>query len=421
MKLRVYKSIFYTSIIMLWSQFLIAQPKSLPPFGKELNAPVKLRINDARSDFKINAIKLELAKLQFLVKDMEVKIAPQIANIEKHLENAFADLDQHVVIIDGPDFPRRDRDIETDIQASEKVRTILKTYSVGSNDKLAINNQYGKVVIHTWAKKEIKVEVEIKAYESSDKKAQELLDAVTIAEARQGDLISFKTSFNKSNMNWWSRTKNGNEEKRGVQVNYTVYMPSKNPLDITNRYGSTTLPDFEGPLNISSSYGSLTAEKLANPANRIKVSYGSATVESFSTGVLDVSYGSLKLANADKLTSDIRYSSAKIGSLTNSGKIDVAYGSCRIEELNKNVQNLIINSSYSGLTMGIDETANFNFDVTVSYAGFNYNDAKINITRKTPDENAKGYNPTKNYIGTYGKGSDSKIVIKCNYGGVKFL
>ena len=222
-------------------------------------------------------------------------------------------------------------------------------------------------------------------------------------------------------MNWWSRTKNGNEEKRGVQVNYTVYMPSKNPLDINNRYGSTTLPDFEGPLNISSSYGSLTAEKLANPANRIKVSYGSATIESFSTGVLDVSYGSLKLANADKLTADIRYSSAKIGSLTNSGKIDVAYGSCRIEEMNKNVQNLIINSSYSGLTMGIDETANFNFDVTVSYAGFNYNDAKVNITRKTPDENAKGFNPTKNYVGTYGKGSDSKIVIKSNYGGVKFL
>ena len=89
--------------------------------------------------------------------------------------------------------------------------------------------------------------------------------------------------------------------------------------------------------------------------------------------------------------------------------------------MNKNVQNLIINSSYSGLTMGIDETANFNFDVTVSYAGFNYNDAKVNITRKTPDENAKGFNPTKNYIGTYGKGSDSKIVIKSNYGGVKFL
>ena len=421
MKLRVYKSIFYTLIIMLWSQFLIAQPKSLPPFVVELSAPDKPRTNDARSDVKINAIELELANLQFVVKDMGVKIAPRIASIEKHLEKAFADLDQHIVIIDGPDFPHRDRDIKTDVQASEKIKTILKTYPVDSKDKLAINNQYGKVIINTWAKKEIKVEVEIKAYESSDKKAQELLDAVTIAEVRQGDLISYKTSFNKSNMNWWSRTKNGNEEKRGVQVNYTVYMPSKNPLDINNRYGSTKLPDFEGPLNISSSYGSLTAEKLANPANRVKVSYGSATIESFSTGALDVSYGSLKLANADKLTADIRYSSAKIGSLTNSGKIDVAYGSCRIEEMNKNVQNLIINSSYSGLTMGIDETANFNFDVTVSYAGFNYNDAKVNITRKTPDENAKGFNPTKNYIGTYGKGSDSKIVIKSNYGGVKFL
>ena len=307
------------------------------------------------------------------------------------------------------------------VQASEKVKTMSKTYAADANDKLSISNQYGKVVVNTWGKKEFRIDIEIKSYESSDSKAQEQLDAVSISESKQGDLVSFKTNIDKKNISWWSRTKNGKEEKRGVQINYVVYMPVKNPLDITNRYGSTILPDLDGPLSINSSYGSLTTQTLNNPANRVKVSYGSASIEGYSSGMLDVSYGSLKLANADKLSADIRYSSAKIGKLTSGGNLDLAYGDCKVESVDKSIRSLVINSSYSGLTMRIDEAANFNFDVTVSYAGFNFNDDKVNITSRTPDENAKGWNPTKNYKGVYGKGSDSRVIIKSNYGGVKFL
>jgi hypothetical protein len=198
-------------------------------------------------------------------------------------------------------------------------------------------------------------------------------------------------------------------------------MPAKNPLDISNRYGSTELPNFEGPLNIVSSYGSFNAQNLENPANRVKISYGSADIERYSSGMLDVSYGSLRLTNADKLNADVRYSSAKIGRLSSGGNLDISYGDCKLETMDKSVKSLVINSAYSGVTMGIDDAANFNFDVTVSYAGFKFNDDKVNITSKSPDENAKGYNPTKNYKGTYGKGSDSRVIIKSNYGGVKFL
>ncbi|MBC7743860.1 MAG: hypothetical protein H7096_02020 [Flavobacterium sp.] len=421
MKLKVYKTIIFIAAL-LFNQHLLAQ---------DLRPPLQEQSNKIKSEKRLNVlpefnnelkgIYIKLPNIDLLLKNLEFNIEPVIAGLEQNLENVLSQIDFDIVVTDDQNLPDLNTDGKNYVQASEKVKNLSKSYSVDSKDKLAINNQYGKVVINTWKKNEIKVEVEIKAYESSDSKAQDLLNAVSIAESRQGDVISYKTNINKSSMNWWSRTKNGNEEKRGVQVNYTVYMPSVNPLDLTNKYGSTTLSDFEGPVNINSSYGSLAAQNLSNPANRIKISYGSAALKSFSSGVLDVSYGSLKLDNADKMSADIRYSSAKIGRLTSSGKIDVAYGSCRIEEMDKNVKNLVINSSYSGLTIGIDESANFNFDVTVSYAGFNFNDDKVNITNQTPDENVKGFNPTKNYVGTYGKGSDARIIIKSNYGGVKFL
>jgi len=427
MKHNLYKSMLSMAIVLLMSQPLLAQSGETKPVIPEIPAAPKTKFIDSDiciegklADINLKNLDAKLAQLDKTLDGLEGKIAPKIALIENEIARAFEDIDIRVTIPENFSQP----DPESDkgyVQAAEKTKTLSKTYSVDSKDKLAISNQYGRVQVHTWAKKEIKVDVEIKSFESSDSKAQEQLDAVSISESRQGDLISFKTNIDRKNMNWWSRTKNGKEEKRGVQVNYVIYMPAKSPLDVTNRYGSTILPDFSGPLNINSSYGSFAAGDLDNAANRVKVSYGSANIESFSSGTLDVSYGSLRLVNADKLNADIRYSNAKIGRLTSGGNLDLSYGGVKIEAMDKNVRNLTINSAYSGVTMGIDEAANFNFDVTVSYAGFNFDDDKVNITSKTPDDNAKGFNPTKNYKGTYGKGSDSRVIIKSNYGGVKFL
>ncbi len=309
------------------------------------------------------------------------------------------------------------------IGTEEKTRIISKTYSVDGNDKLAISNQYGKVAVHTWAKNEIKVDVEIKAFESTESSAQTLLESVTITDTREGDLINFKTSFAKTSMNFWSRVRNGKEERRGVQVNYVIYMPSKNPLDINNQYGGIILPDFSGPVNINSSYGGFSAGKLDNPANQVKVSYGTASLEDYLNGNLAVSYGTLNLASASKVNATIKYSGARITKLTNGGTFDLSYsGGFKIDNVDKNVKNLVINSSYSGVTLGIDENADFNFDVTVSYAGFNYNNDKINLVNQLSEAGkTKAWNPTKNYKGSMGKGSDSRIIIKSNYGGVKFL
>ncbi|MHB1179938.1 MAG: hypothetical protein ACYCZO_16620, partial [Daejeonella sp.] len=309
------------------------------------------------------------------------------------------------------------------VGTSEKIRIISKTYAVDGNDKLAISNQYGKVAVHVWAKNEIRVDVEIKAFESTESSAQMLLESVTVTDTRQGDLINFKTSFGKTSMNFWSKVRNGKEERRGVQVNYVIYMPSKNPLDINNRYGGTTLPDFSGPVNINSSYGGFSGGKLDNPANQVKVSYGTASLEDYSNGNLAVSYGLLNLASASKLNAIIKYSGARITKLTNGGTFDLSYsGGFKIDNVDKNVKNLVINSSYSGVTLGIDENADFDFDVTVSYAGFNYNNDKINLVNQLTDVGkTKVWNPTKNYKGSMGKGSDSRIIIKSNYGGVSFL
>lgn len=347
-------------------------------------------------------------------------VAEEVGREVENIEREVGDLE---IIISNKQDPEHPEPKKEYVGTVEKTRTISKTYAVGKNDKLAINNQYGKVTVHTWTKSEIKVDVQVKAFEATESDAANLLETVTVTDTRQNDLISFKTTFEKQTMNFWSRIKNGKEERRGVQVNYEVYMPAKNALDITNRYGSTVVPDFEGPVNINSTYGAFSSGKLDNPANQVKVSYGTANMGDYTNGNLMVSYGSLKLANADKVNATIKYAGANIASLTNGGTFDLNYsGGLKINEVNRNVRNLVINSTYSGVTLGIDDSANIDFDVTVSYGGFNYNNQKASLVNQlTAEGKDKSWSPTKNYKGSIGKGSDSRIIIKSSYGSVKFL
>lgn len=419
MKHNRFKKVWLLAVCFLFGNVAYGQSEVKADKNTTIRIDTRNISNEISNLFK--TVVVEIKKIDF--EKVGVAIGTLADEVGREVENIEREVGDIEIIINGRHDTEHPEPHEGYIGTAEKSRIISKTYSVDKNDKLAINNQFGRVVIHTWAKNEIKVDVEVKAFESSDSEAAQLLETVNITDTRSNDVISFKTTFEKSSMNVWSRVKNGKEERRGVQVNYEIYMPAKNALDITNRYGSTVVPDFDGPINISSSYGSLTSGKLDNPANQVKVSYGSATMSDYTNGNLAISYGSLKLLNADKVNATIKYSSAKITNLFHGGNFELSYaGGFRIDEVDKNVKNLNINSSYSGVTLGIDENADFNFDVTVSYAGFNYDNQKMNLVNQLVDPGkAKAWSPTKNYKGSMGKGSDSKIIIKSNYGGVKFL
>jgi hypothetical protein len=411
MKHNIFKKLAFLAFSLLLAQVAVGQSGEMGRKQKTVHIDTRGISKDISNVFR--TVALEINKIDF------EKVGNAVASVADQIGHEVGDID---IIIDKRDDPGREES-DYSVETAEKSRIISKSYSVNRNDKLAINNQYGKVGVQVWNKNEIKVDVEIKAFEATDHGAQELLDKVKITDLRQNNLISFKTDIERSKMNIWTRIRNGKEERRGVQINYLIYMPAKNALDISNRYGSTNLPDFTGPVNIISSYGSFTAGKLDNPANQVKISYGSANIDEYANGNLNVSYGGLKLSRAEKINATIKYSSAKIAKLTRGGDFELSYASgFKIDDVDKNVKTLNINSSFSGLTLGIDENADFNFDVTVSYAGFNYDNQKMNLVNQISDAGkTKSWNPTKNYKGSMGRGSDSKIIIKSSYGGVKFL
>lgn len=305
---------------------------------------------------------------------------------------------------------------------NEKVKNYSKSYPMDANDKLSIDNKFGKVVINTWNKNEVRVEVQIKSYADNDATAQKMIDAINISDSKSGDQISFRTNFGEgSNHSIWDLFNTQNDHHK-AEVNYTVYMPSHNNLEIDNRYGATQVPDFDGKVSIDCAYGSFDGGSLMHQDNAIHVRYGSARIQGLSSSEVSVSYGSLDLGSADKLNGELRYSSAHIGKLKNTANIDASYaGDIRIESLDRNFSSFSYNGRYSGLKIGVENATNANFDITVRYGDFNYGDVPIEITEKTPSDDSKGWKPTKNYKGHIGRGSSDKVInISTSFGGVKF-
>jgi hypothetical protein len=307
------------------------------------------------------------------------------------------------------------------VRVTDKYKSYSKTYPIVGNDRIKLNNQYGKIQVNTWDRHEVKVDVQIKAEAEDDATAQKLLDGVQIRDSKDGDDVNFHTEIERvgSSFKLWDF---GNNKKHKVEINYTVYMPAHTDLNVEDSYGAIELPDLSGKVKISCSYGSVSAQSLSNPSNEIEGSYGSLKTGMVNGTRLDYSYGSVSMDGCNNLKADLSYGSFKIGKLTGSGEFDISYvGGFKIDELGDSFKKLKVDASYSSVSVGVPGSGNFSFDITTTYGGFDYNDGKATITSKNPPDGTKHIGPTRNYKGYFGKsGADALVNIHTSYGGVSF-
>ena len=306
--------------------------------------------------------------------------------------------------------------LQDDNDADKQVKTYSKSYTVDAGTRLDINNRYGKVTVNTWSKNEFKVDVQIQVTADKANDTKKFIDRISINDSKQGQTVSFKTNIDSQSDLFGSKT-----SSRKIEINYVIYMPAQNALNITNKYGNVELPDLDGKLVINCAYGDLQAKSLTNPGNQIKVSYGDARIASLKATDLDISYGSLVLGSVDKLNADVKYSSAKIGRISTSGILNVKYGTgVQISNLDENMKNLLVNSKYSNIKLGLDDDEDADFDVTVHYGSFNYGNHPVNISKAENAED-KHFNPTKTFKGRVGKGNVARVInINSSYSSVKF-
>lgn len=359
-------------------------------------------------------------------------------------------------------------------------RIISKTFSVDRSDKVNLSNQFGSIIIKTWDRKEVKIDIAVRANGSNDKDSQKLIDEVNISIDKTGDVISCKTLIEKSH--GWGRSKN-----RDVKVEYVIYMPATNALTLSQEFGNVTMGDFSGPLSAKVEYGNFTAGNLAGTNNFISVAYGKTNIAEINRAVikheygagvvlgsvgtldLDVEYvnvnitnikgdavikqeygGGLTLGGVNNLDLDVQYATVNIGTIRGNATIKQEYNSIKIGSVGK----LNINAEYTGVTVGTlrgDGSFRLSYNnlnineiglgckaltVDAEYVdmGFNFNAAynadfivsreygsfKYGSNVRARVESDEDDSSTKRYYGRIGNGGTAAIRIKTEYGSVVF-
>ena len=306
-------------------------------------------------------------------------------------------------------------------------KEVSETYDVGQNDELEISNRFGNVTINTWNQRKVAVNVNIEAWGKSEDKVKEILERISIEHGKSGNTISFETQISSKGWN------NMNGDKQGYKINYTVNMPDNMKMDLSNKYGRISMPDFKGELDLSVAYGKVHTGELLGPDNDISVKYSggssfkaisngnvylrySSGVEIGKVGNIELSdrYGGLTIDEAEKVEADIAYTSLKIGTLHKALIVESDYSSGKIENVKAGFEELRIDTSYGSYSVGFDSNANFDFEVESRYGGFKNRLSNVELKR----EYIRG--TSSEHEGHRGKSGKGVVKAKASYGSIEF-
>lgn len=254
-------------------------------------------------------------------------------------------------------------EISQDGDDASRVKNISKTFPADQTDKISLTNEYGSMVIKVWDKREVKIDVSIRAFASSDKDAQSMIDQVDVNVGKSGDQIFCKSSIGRSSGGWSLRNK-----RREVKVDYVVYMPASNPLSLSQEYGNVNIDSFSGPLSAKLEYGNFTAGNLSGTNNYISVQYGKTNIEELNKATIKQEYGAgLIIGTVRELDLNAEYAGVTINTIKGDAIIKQQYGAGlkigTVNNLNLNVEyagvnlntvkgNAVIRQEYSSLTIG---------------------------------------------------------------------
>lgn len=265
-----------------------------------------------------------------------------------------------------------------------KSKSVNKSYNVSSSDKLNIQNSFGKVEVHTWNKNEIKVDVSVEVSANTNELAQKILDKISVVDVQSGKEISFKTSVNNIN--------NSKGEKSSMSIDYSIYMPATNSLQIKNEFGATTIPDFRGEVDLTSKFGSLTTGNLPN-VKSIDVEFGKANFQNITDGAVSV-----------------KYSKAEFTKLSGKVKLNLEFCSAVKISLDNSLTGLDLKASYSTVNLKPSSDLGASYTISTSFGSLK-NRTAVKFGSDDDGRDGRGPKFDFNYSGKSGNGN---VQIKVN-------
>jgi hypothetical protein len=295
-------------------------------------------------------------------------------------------------------------------------KTISREFTTNANGATALYNRYGKVNVNTWNNKSVKIDITIIVNTNDQRSADRVFDKIKINFTNTIGYVKAETVIEEIKAGGWGA------DCRDFKINYEVWMPIGNQLDLKNKYGNTYVSELNGKLLADIKYGDLFTEAINNDAE-IMLGYGKCSLAKVKNLSAQVSYGGISVSEADDIQIDSKYSEFnvekagnirftskyddfKLGTvddlkvqtkyanlrvqnarssmitaqytdikLENVGEYfdaDLSYGGLKINQLARSFREVSIVGKYSNVELNVERGAAFRFDTDVSYAGARY-------------------------------------------------
>lgn len=283
-------------------------------------------------------------------------------------------------------------------------KKMLLNFSAPKGTNIDLYNKYGTIIINTWQKDSVVVEVVVEAKGKHKSDAQRILERVEVTHQQFRDNITVETEFgNNENevIEWvkslWQSAKNLVLDENNLQVNYTIYMPESANLLIENKFGDIVFGgDIYGDLDINLLHGNLKAEYIEGKTF-MSMSFSKVSIDFIKNAEIDIKFGSLDLKEAEELklrnisadtqikrvqkldinTRNARLNVADVDTLSGNsvfGKIDVGkvnhelsldvqFGYLHIDSLPASLQLLELDAKSSDIEILIGQKSNYQLEL----------------------------------------------------------
>jgi hypothetical protein len=333
--------------------------------------------------------------------------------------------------------------------AAEKTRRITRSFKAVAGRPLTVETRYGRVQINTWARNEIKAEVDIIARADEDGKAQQLLDMIQVLMQEQAAPeggLTMKTHLGEMPKECWSR-------QRIYEINYTIWMPKNTPLKVKNSFGDVSVTgDLTSTADLAVCYGSLRTGRLEGPRNSVRLNNGAAVLPYARQATIEANHSRLRLEEA--LTVDLRnngsdidmgtvqslavhskYGDVNLGTVYNlqgstgytrfsidkvAEQMDMKVQYCpafEVRTTGRNFRRISLDGGYSTILLNFPDDAGFNFDV-------NSENGKVlmdkRLVRVRNEESSPSTTEMQGQYGAAPARTPANVNIKTRYSSVSF-
>ncbi len=188
----------------------------------------------------------------------------------------------------------------------EFTRTIKREFTTTTNGMTAVYNRYGKVNVNTWANKSVKIDITIIVNANDQNEADKTFDRIKVNFLNTAGYVKAETVVDLNNKEWWP-----SKGYQDFKINYEVWIPADNQLDLKNKYGNAYVAALNGKLMAEIKYGDLRTETVHNDAD-LYIGYGKATLAKVHNLSGQIIYGGLNVTDANDIQIDTRYSELKV-------------------------------------------------------------------------------------------------------------